>query len=600
MLNAKSFLAVDFGAATLKVAEFDINEAGGLVLAQWGTRSLGQDGVQEATREAAMLKAMQDLLAEKRFSSKNINVCAPGFHTFSKFVKLPPVDTSKVTQIIQYEAQQNVPFPLEEVVWDYQILGATATGELEVLLVAIKADIVEGLFRVADSSGLRLQLVDVSPAALCNAFRYNYSDLEGCTMLLDIGAKTSNLLFFDKGSVYSRGINIGANSITQDFAKEAKLVFGEAEAIKIEQGFVSLGGAYEEPDNPHQAAISKIARQVMTRLHIQVNQTIQFYRGQQGGSAPQRLFLSGGAAIMPYTAQFFAEKLNLTEVEYFNPLRNVDIDANVNREELVKVAHSFGEVVGLGLCNLAHCPVELNLMPKSILQRQRLNQKKPYFAATVFCVILVIFAFGWFYQRVAAEKSKALESLVAQVQPLQRHEQSLSRAMRELKTAEGDALQYADWMDDRLYWANLLGDVRTALLEVEKKTEQELNAKTGVWIEKLTPTSVAPPANASGQPAPPPNPTPSRRRSSKTEAPAANQINTLLVTFRGVNLAALKADANSRMAYAISTELKGRTNLFDPAGVQLGSIAEDQLTFTCDFTLKLVRAPGSPASSVGP
>ena len=88
---------------------------------------------------------------------------------------------------------------------------------------------------------------------------------------------------------------------------------------------MSLGGAYEEPENPHQAAISKIARQFMTRLHIQVNQTMQFYRGQQGGSAPQRLFLSGGASIMPYTAQFFAEKLNVP-VEYFNPFRNVQID----------------------------------------------------------------------------------------------------------------------------------------------------------------------------------------------------------------------------------------------------------------------------------
>jgi len=271
MLNAKSFLAVDFGAANLKLAEFELNEAGGLLLRQYGFQSLGQEGTQEATREAAVGKGLHGLLAEIPHRSKNINICAPGFHTFSKFVKLPPVDTSKVTQIIQYEAQQNIPFPLEEVVWDYQILGATATGELEVLLVAIKSEIVEGLFKTAESAGLRLQLVDVSPAALCNAFRYNYGDLEGCTMLLDIGAKTSNLLFFEKGSVYSRGINIGANSITQDFSKEARLSYAEAERLKIEEGFVSLGGAYEEPESPTQAAISKIARQVMTRLHIQVN-----------------------------------------------------------------------------------------------------------------------------------------------------------------------------------------------------------------------------------------------------------------------------------------------------------------------------------------
>src|SRR6266566_770882 len=229
MLNAKSFLAIDFGAVNLKIAEFEINDEGGLLLKQYGLKSLGQEGTQESTREAAMTLALPELLSEKSFGSKVINLCAPGFHTFSKFVKLPPVDTSKVTQIIQYEAQQNVPFPLEEVVWDYQILGTTPTGELEVLLVAIKADVVEGLFRVTESTKLHLQLADVSPAALCNAFRYNYGDLEDCTMLLDIGAKTSNLLFFEKGKVFSRSINLGANSITQDFANESKKKFDLAE-----------------------------------------------------------------------------------------------------------------------------------------------------------------------------------------------------------------------------------------------------------------------------------------------------------------------------------------------------------------------------------
>src|SRR5437773_9119237 len=418
MLNTKSFLCLDFGAGSLKVAEFEPNEAGTLRLKQFGLKPLGFEGSQEAARERVILKAIQESFAEKPLGSKNINVCAPGFHVFSKFVKLPPVDTSKVTQIIQYEAQQNVPFPLEEVVWDYQILGTTPTGELAVLLVAIKADVVEGLFRTADAAGLRVQLVDVSPAGLCNAFRYNYGDLDGCTMLLDVGAKTSNLLFFEKGKVYSRSINIGANSITQDFAAESKLKFAEAERLKIEQGFVSLGGAYEEPDNPQQAAISKIARQVMTRLHIQVNQTLQFYRGQQGGSAPQRLFLAGGASVMPYTAQFFAEKLNLP-VEYFNPLRNVHFDPAINLEELARYAHMMGEVVGLGLRNLAHCPVELNLMPDTTLRWQSFNQKKPYFIATVFSLVAMAFAVGFLFEKLADVKKAETGRLERDIQPLQ-------------------------------------------------------------------------------------------------------------------------------------------------------------------------------------
>src|SRR5580704_17704185 len=98
MLNSKSFLTVDFGAGSLKLAEFEVNEVGGLRLKQYGLKSLGAEGSKEETREAVMQKALQELLAERGIRAKNVNVCAPGFHVFSKFVKLPPVDTSKVTR----------------------------------------------------------------------------------------------------------------------------------------------------------------------------------------------------------------------------------------------------------------------------------------------------------------------------------------------------------------------------------------------------------------------------------------------------------------------------------------------------------------------
>src|SRR3954467_8885990 len=483
MLNTKPFLCFDFGAGTVKVGEFVAHEAGTLTLTQFGAKSLGQEGIQESKREAAVLKGIQEMLSQKPYRAKNINVCAPGFHVFSKFVKLPPVDTSKVTQIIQYEAQQNVPFPLQEVVWDYQIMGTSASGELEVLLVAIKSDVVEGLFRTADSAGLRLQLVDVSPAALCNAFRFNYGDLEGCTMLLDIGAKTSNLLFFEKGKVYARSINIGANSITTDFVAEAKIPFAKAEELKINEGFVSLGGAYEEPENPQQAAISKIARQVMTRLHMQVNQTIQFYRTQQGGSAPQRLFLAGGGSIMAYTREFFAEKLNVP-VEYFNPFRNVQIAQGVAIEDLEKVAHGFGEVVGLGLRNLAQCPVELNLVPKSIRSRQQFDQKKPYFIAAIFSLVLVVFAYGIFYQNIAGVKRNSLETLSQKLQPLQASVAQLDEQENTIKATTNQIAKLTEYLQDKYYWPDTLQEIKSVLVKAENKSTQP-GKPVGVWIEKF-------------------------------------------------------------------------------------------------------------------
>jgi type IV pilus assembly protein PilM len=496
MLQSKSFLAVDFGAGSLKLAEFEVNEAGGLRLKQYGIKSLGQEGAQENTREATILKALQGMISEQGFKPKDCNVCAPGFHVFSKFVKLPPVEQSKVTQIIQYEAQQNVPFPLSEVVWDYQILGQATGGELEVLLVAIKSEIVEGLFRVADAANLKLQVADVSPAALCNAFRFNYGDLEDCTMLLDIGAKTSNLLFFEKGKVYSRSINLGANSITQDFAAESKLKFDVAEKIKIEEGFVSLGGAYEEPENPNQAAISKIARQFMTRLHIQVNQTMQFYRGQQGGSQPARLFLSGGASIMPYTAQFFAEKLNVP-VEYFNPFRNVQIDPAVNLEELVRVAHSMGEVVGLGLRNLAHCPVELNLMPESTRKWRTFNEKKPFLIATVFTIVGVVAIVGLLFQQLGSVKAKKIEDIKPALDQAQRRDNEFKQAKGQLDQATNDLGQLASLIGDRYYWLDTLPELRRVLMHVETVTSNKWGSATGIWIEQFV-TPAPPEPSATG------------------------------------------------------------------------------------------------------
>ena len=490
MLKSDSFLVLDFGAVNLKLAEFEPNEAGNLRLKQYGFKSLGRDGLQESTRNAAIQRALKELLSEKSFGSKNVNVCAPGFHVFSKFVKLPAVDSSKVTQIIRYEAQQNVPFPLDEVVWDYQILGTVPqTNELEVMLVAIKSDVVEQTLHTVEAGGLRLQLVDVSAAALCNAFRYNYGDLEGCTMLLDIGAKTSSLLFFEGNNVYSRGINIGANTITQDFSKESKLGFDEAEQMKIAEGFVGLGGAYEEPESPHQAAISKIARQVMTRLHIQVNQTIQFYRGQQGGKAPERLFLSGGASSMPFTAQFFAEKLNLS-VDYFNPFRNVQIDPALNLEEMVKVGHCMGELVGLGLRGLARCPVELNLMPNSYRKRKEFGTKKPYLIGAAACLLLFLFAYGYFYAKIAEAKRNALERLDNMKQPYVTDSAALTKGLNVLRTATNNLDQYSVWLEERSYWASVMGELRRIMLEVEASAKQQFNLDAGLWVETFEPVEV--------------------------------------------------------------------------------------------------------------
>jgi len=222
----------------------------------------------------------------------------------------------------------------------------------------------------------------------------------------------------------------------------------------------------------------------MTRLHMQVNQTIQFYRTQQGGSAPQRLFLAGGGSIMAYTREFFAEKLNVP-VEYFNPFRNVQIAQGVAIEELEKVAHGFGEVVGLGLRNLAQCPVELNLVPKSIRSRQQFDQKKPYFIAAIFSLVLVVFAYGMFYSKIAGLKQSSLDTLSAKLTPYEQSVNKLTEQETALKATTNQIAKLEGYLQDRFYWPEALTQVRTVLQQVEDSQSQTVQRPVGVWIEKF-------------------------------------------------------------------------------------------------------------------
>ncbi len=386
--------------------------------------------------------------------------------------------------------------------------------------------------------------------------------------------------------------------------------FDAAEKIKIAEGFVSLGGAYEEPDNPHQAAISKIARQFMTKLHIQVNQTLQFYRGQQGGAAPQRLFLSGGASIMPYTAQFFAEKLNVP-VEYFNPFRNLQISPAVNLEDLSRVAHSFGEVVGLGLRNLATCPVEMNLMPDSTLRWQSLNQKKPYFIATVVSMVLVTFAVGLLFHKLAQNKEAEIARLDPQVSELSSKSDRFKAAYAKLQATQAQATQIATLLQQRYYWGDFLADMREAMIRSETDVRKKLSAQkpdveVGIWIEQITTLDALLAANGTPEAAAPAAPQVDTTRYGRMAryrgvaalpepAPTPDQTvvqttnNLLTLVCRAVSLTSVDSSANPSIAYAVENEIK-KSPMVDPKATQLSANISDAdakgtFTFTVNVTL---------------
>ena len=481
-MSSKTFLAIDMGAGTLRAAEFEPTADGGVRLVRFGVKPLGLEGSSERSRPKALEKAASELFEEVGFGAKTGVVAAPGFQVLSKPVRIPKVDNTKVAQLIKFEAQQNIPFPLEEAAWDHYTMGVAKSGEIEVLLSALKSEAANGIIEVAKARGVNIEMIDTAQAAIVNAFRYNYSDLGGCSMVLDIGAKTTHVLFFEGEKFFFRTINIGANSITQEFATETKMRFSQAEEIKLQKGLVGLGGAYAEPDDPHEAALSKIARQVMTRLHVQVNQTIQFWQKQQGGNAPERLFLHGGASIMSYLPEFFKEKLQIP-IEYFNPFLGMEIDQeNVDVAALEQVGHTFGQLTGLAVRIVANCPLEMNLMPGSARTQQELQRKKPYFYAAAACFVAAIWAGVYFNSAVHQAQEAEVEEL-AQLSPkYERPARDLKKTISEVDEKIKEADQFNKWISDRFLWAEVLKSIRVSMIKTENSMKAQYGKQVGVWV----------------------------------------------------------------------------------------------------------------------
>src|SRR5256714_15479332 len=183
MAAATRIISLNLGSQTIGLAEFQTQPNGGLVLQQHQLREILSDASNEAMRQEQIATVLREMLTGLGIKAGNVNYAVPAQSVFARFVKLPAVDEEKIERIISFEAQQNVPFPIDEVVWDYQLVGGGAEEQIQVVLVAIKSDLLDEINESVEATGLRTMVVDVAPMALYNAFRFNYSDLSGCSLL---------------------------------------------------------------------------------------------------------------------------------------------------------------------------------------------------------------------------------------------------------------------------------------------------------------------------------------------------------------------------------------------------------------------------------
>lgn len=458
MADSKSIAVLNIGSQRLSGAVFG-RVGGDLVLKKYEFVDMTGDPTVDASRIPQIKIGVQELASRLKLKGVSVAYAVAGHTVFSRFVKLPPVQQDRLAQIVEFEARQNVPFPINEVTWDYEVVGEGG-GETEVVLVAMKSDTLNEINDQIAAAGMKSALVDLAPFALYNAFRYSYPDVDEPAVIIDLGARSTNMVFVEEGKFFARNVLVGGASITAAIAKEFGAGFGDAEHEKITRGFVAQGGVVMEHEDPEVAALSKVIRNAATRLHSEVMRTINFYRSQQGGAAPQRVFLCGGGALLGNMALFLEEKLKLP-VEIFNPLRGVQLDRGVNAEAAQTDSPFLGELVGLALRSSGTCPCEVELVPDVVANARDAARRAPALVMAGVCLWAALGAGVMYYNH-------ATQAVEEQVAGMQQEAARLNGIANQIKALDGQLAQsialtepLIQAVGDRSYWVRLLTDLNS-------------------------------------------------------------------------------------------------------------------------------------------
>ncbi|MEN9470202.1 MAG: type pilus assembly protein PilM [Verrucomicrobiota bacterium] len=463
MARPERILSLNLGMQTVSLAEFGVLPGGGLQLLGFAKSELILDSAADATRPLqieTVAKELRETLKAK--VGAPVYACLPSQAVFSRFLKLPGATPEDVESIVGFEAQQNIPFPIEEVVWNHQIMGDRRDESWDVALVAIKTEQLTEVLDATTRGGLSARNVDVAPMALYNAFRYNYPELEESSLLIDLGARTTNLIFSENGRAFSRSIPIGGHAISAAIAKEFEQDITLAEKLKIEKGLVGLGGAYADPEDPIEARLSKVIRNTMTRLHAEIARSVNFYRSTHGGSTPLRVFLCGGSTPLRYIAEFFVEKLQ-ARVEFFNPLKNVVVAEGALPEETPPSSYGLGELVGCALRGLGNCPMEIALTPPAVVQARIMARRIPNLALAA--ALLIAIPILWWFN--ASHRAALLEvetaPIIAEAQALQTASTGIDASLKEKKALDTEIAPFLLAAAERSAWSNILNELSAKL-----------------------------------------------------------------------------------------------------------------------------------------
>ncbi|MCA9558900.1 MAG: type IV pilus assembly protein PilM [Myxococcales bacterium] len=347
MARRKNALGLDIGSSSVKLVQLRESKKG-IQLANFSMAPLPSEAIVDGAlmNASAVVDTIQGMVSAQKLKTKEVAVSISGHSVIIKKISLPAMTQDELDESIKWEAEQYIPFDVNDVYLDYQILQSRPEqGQMDVLLVAAKKEVVDEYSGIVREAGLEPVVVDVDCFTIQNTFEVNYGFPPGeAVVLLDIGASTININIISNGiTTFTRDISMGGNQFTEEIQKQLNVSYDEAEAYK-------LGGERGvDADSVVPQEVERVMASVSESMASEIHRSLDFYLATSSEGRMSRVYLSGGTAKVPSLARTIENRVGVA-VELVDPFRNIQVDPKLfNLDYLNEVRPLAVCAVGLGL-----------------------------------------------------------------------------------------------------------------------------------------------------------------------------------------------------------------------------------------------------------
>jgi type IV pilus assembly protein PilM len=453
----------------------------------------------EANREELIREALQQFVSRNDVAGDSVAIAVPGQSGLARFIKLPPVERKKIPDIVKYEARQQIPFALEDVVWDYQpLIGSEDEGyaiETEVGLFAMKRDQVARALKPLEEAGIPVEIIQLAPLAIYNFICFDRLKLEGgydpanppqSTVIISLGTDTTDLVITNGYRVWQRSIPIGGNHFTKSLTKELKLTFAKAEHLKRNA---------MKAENPK--AVFQAMRPVFSDLVAEIQRSIGFFTSNNRNAKLGDMIALGNPMKLPGLQRFLSQNLD-QEVKLVDQFNNLVGGSATAGPAFKENQLTFGVAYGLCVQALDLAQLRTNLLPEEIITTRLVKAKKPWaVAAAALLMAGLAINYASHYRAVmsANVEDPAMKTQLSAASSAQTTASGFATTHSGLTAKFDEILKLADNLqsnvDGRLLWLEMLKAVDTALPsdtrpeDQRQETAEDIAAREELHIEQL-------------------------------------------------------------------------------------------------------------------